>query len=262
MKTDLITLTTDFGEGSPYVAQMKGVILGIQPHVTLVDITHSIEPQDIRQAALIMHDSTRHFPAGSLHLCVVDPGVGTQRSIVYGAIGGQQYVAPDNGVLSLLAQQDRTDELITVCSPRFWRTPVSPTFHGRDIMAPVAAHVSRGLPPVHLGPRQAALVALPWPDVQISPRSMQGHVLTTDRFGNLITDIARSHMPGDVAPSAIRVVCGSHLCELFVQTYGQASSGQVVALFGSSDRLEIAVTNGNAARQLGVGVNTQVHVSW
>ena len=262
MKTQLITLTTDFGEGSPYVAQMKAVILTIHPQATLIDITHSISPQDIRYGALVLDDVAPRFPAATMHVCVVDPGVGTGRKIVYAGIGDQQFIAPDNGLLSLVARRFPTSDVIAVESRRYWREPVSSTFHGRDILAPVAAHVSRGVAPGQLGPRHSDLVQLSWPAVWSSARSLTGAVLAVDHFGNLVTNITRAMISPELPCQDVRVACGGHACDALVQTYGDATPGQLVALFGSADRLEIAVTNGSAAQRLGVEANTPVRVSW
>lgn len=262
MKTQLITLTTDFGEGSPYVAQMKAVILTIHPQATLIDISHSITPQDIRYGALVLDDVAPQFPTATLHVCVVDPGVGTGRKIVYAGIGNQQFVAPDNGLLSLVARRFPPGDLIAIEARRYWREPVSSTFHGRDILAPVAAHVSCGVAPGELGSRQADLVQLSWPAVCSSARSLEGTVLAIDHFGNLLTNITRSMVPRQLPRQDMRVACGGHICEALVQTYGDATTGQLVALFGSTDRLEIAVTSGSAAQLLQAEANTPVRVSW
>ena len=148
----VITLTTDFGAGSPYVAAMKGVILSINPRATVVDITHGVRPQDIRQAALVVDDVAGRFPPESIHVAVVDPGVGTDRAIVYAHVGRRHFVAPDNGLLSRVAERIRPSKIIRISEAEYWLNPVSATFHGRDIMAPVAARLSTGLDPEKLGP--------------------------------------------------------------------------------------------------------------
>jgi S-adenosylmethionine hydrolase len=165
----IITLTTDFGVGSPYVAAMKGVLLSIAPEARLIDLSHTIHPQQVREAALLLADTAPLFPAGSLHVVVVDPGVGTSRAIVFAEIDGQRYICPDNGLLSLvqkrarLAKPDAPIMIRHITSEQFFRQPVSSTFHGRDIMAPIAAHISLGLAPEALGPPLESLQELTWP---------------------------------------------------------------------------------------------------
>ncbi len=144
MSRSIITLTTDFGSGSPYVAQIKGVILSIHPQAVLVDVTHDIAPQDVRQGALVLDDVTGRFPPGSIHVAVVDPGVGTDRRILAAEIGGRYYLAPDNGLLGRLAGRDPAARLVALTKREFWLPAVSATFHGRDILAPAAAHLSLG----------------------------------------------------------------------------------------------------------------------
>ena len=176
----LITLMTDFGAGSPYVAAMKGVILSINPSVTLVDLTHAIPPQDVREGALVLEDVAPYFPPGTIHVAVVDPGVGTDRAILYAEIGSQRYVAPDNGLLSRLSRNTPPSRIVRLTNPDYWLRPVSATFHGRDIMAPVAARLSLGLDPAKSAgrrkPGQPRLAAGP----PIARSHRGGH--SADRF--------------------------------------------------------------------------------
>lgn len=262
MNNRLIALTTDFGEGSPYVAQMKAAALSVNSQLSLLDVTHSIGPQDVRHGALVLAEAAPCFPAGTIHVCVVDPGVGTHRKIMYAKIGDQHFIAPDNGVLSLVARRQPPDTMVAISRPDFWRRPVSATFHGRDIMAPVAAHVALGVEPRRLGPRLAGLVQLDWPEVDRQPCALVGSVVLVDHFGNLITNITREMLPAELAAEKLNVKCGAHEQCAVVETYGQARRGMAVALFGSSDRLEVAVTNGSAARTLGCDVGDSVQVTW
>lgn len=257
----LITLTTDFGTGSPYVAQMKGVILSICRDVDLIDITHSIAPQSIREGAVVLADTTPRFPPGTIHAAVVDPGVGTSRRLVYAEIGGQRYLAPDNGLLTLLTRQSLPERVIALEKRAYWLPQTSHTFHGRDILAPVAAHLVRGVDVTDLGPRVATLVTLDWAQPVNSGADIRGEVLYVDSFGNLITNISRDELAalGDLA--RIAVECGGRAIFGLVATYGAALTGETIALFDSQGRLEIAVTGGNAARQLGVCAGSEVHVS-
>ena len=192
----IITLTTDFGVGSRYVAAMKGVILSINPQAQIVDLSHAVPPHDIRPGAIVLAETARWFPPGTIHVAVVDPGVGSKRRIVYAQIGTQHFVAPDNGLLSRLASLDRPSKIVGVDEPQYWLPEVSRTFHGRDIMAPVAARLSLGLAPEKLGPPLKQLVELPWAEVQQVPNRIEGEVIEVDSFGNLITNITRAMLDG------------------------------------------------------------------
>jgi len=185
----VITLTTDFGTDSPYVAAMKGTILSINPDATLVDITHAIPPQDVRRGSIVLEGVAERFPAGTIHVAVVDPGVGTDRAIIYVEIGRHRYVAPNNGLLSRLAARTAPSKIIRLENREYWLPEVSSTFHGRDIMAPVAAHLSLGVPPERLGPPVLGLIEIEWPEVRQSLKRLEGVVQEIDSFGNLITNV-------------------------------------------------------------------------
>lgn len=241
----LITLTTDFGTDSPYVAQMKAVLYSMAPQVTLIDITHAIEPQAIRQGAIILHDTCRWFPAGTIHVAVVDPGVGTQRKIIAARLDQHFFVGPDNGLVSLWAERVRPSELVELNRPQYWRQAVSWTFHGRDIMAPVAAHLANGTPLHSLGTPRTDWCRLAWNQPRWEELRVVGEVILVDRFGNLLTNILQEEVvhrriaidTGWFGDRPIRVV----------ETYGQAPPGTLVGLFGSQGRFEVAVVQGNAA---------------
>lgn len=258
----IVTLTTDFGDGSPYVAAMKGVLLSINPAVTLVDITHNVRPQDVRQGALFLEDVTVRFPPGTIHVAVVDPGVGTDRAVVYAEIGPQRYVAPDNGLLSRLTRRTTPSRLIRLAEPSHWLQPVSATFHGRDIMAPAAARLSLGLEPSRLGPALETLVSLDWPEPQVMAERIEGEVLDVDSFGNLSTTITDELLASNSAGRQAVVVCKGRRIEGLLRTYGEGRSGELIALVGSSGRLELAVVGGNAAAMLETGVGQRVLVQW
>jgi S-adenosylmethionine hydrolase len=256
MSDALLTLTTDFGYGSPYVAAMKGVILGINPAARLVDLSHAIPPQDLRHAAYFLDNAIPYFPPGVLHVVVVDPGVGSERALLYVEVDGQRLLVPDNGCWTgLVRGGGPTVRRLT--EPRYWRQPVSSTFHGRDILAPVAGHLSLGVPPDDLGPIVDSWVRLEAPAPVQTPDGVAGVVVFVDDFGNLITNIPAADLPH----GAVRVVVGVQEVTRLVRTYAEAEPGRPVALVSSSGRLEIAVPQGNAARQLGVGVGTAVRVS-
>ena len=258
----LITLTTDFGTGSPYVAAMKGVILSIDPAAAIVDLTHAIRPQAVRHGAIVLDDVAERFPPGTIHVAVVDPGVGTDRAIVYAQIAGQRYVAPDNGLLSRLARRTKPEKIVRLTASEYWLPEVSPTFHGRDIMAPVAARLGLGLDPDRLGPRLEKLVELDWPEPQLTPGKITGEVLAVDSFGNLVTNIDAGMLRRVPTDRPLRVAIDEHEVEGICSTYGEQPSGTLIALVGSTGRLELAVVNDNAAAMLGIRVGTPVTIVW
>jgi S-adenosyl-L-methionine hydrolase (adenosine-forming) len=258
----IITLTTDFGHNSPYVAAMKAVILSINRDARLVDLTHGIPPQDVRQGAVVLDDVAELFPDETIHVAVVDPGVGTDRAIVYARIGGHHYVAPDNGLLWFLAQRHPPERIVRLENPEYWREPVSATFHGRDIMAPVAAHLSLGLDPRKLGAEIDALLKLDWPEVRQSPRRIDGMVVAVDSFGNLVTNILGKMLEGRPTDERVCVVCGIYETWGVYRTYGDLAPGTFIALVGSTGRLELAIVGDSAARRLGIQPGTPVVVAW
>ncbi len=258
----IITLTTDFGTDSPYVAAMKGVILSIDPAATLIDVTHGVPPQDVRRGAVVLDDLTPHFPPGSIHVAVIDPGVGTDRPIVCAEIGRRRYVCPDNGLLSRLVRRQPPDRVVRVENPRFWRHPVSRTFHGRDIMAPVAAHLGLGVDPSELGPEAELGGAFDWPEPTVEADRIRGLVLQTDSFGNLITNITADLLAGRPTDQRAVVVCSIYETYGIYGAYAQVPEGSFIALVDSSGRLELAITGSSAARRLGIEVGTPVTVAW
>ena len=258
----IITLLTDFGSGSPYAAAMKGVILSLNPAAQMVDLTHDAPPQDVRFAALFLDDVAERFPAGTLHLAVVDPGVGTDRALLYAQLGTQHYLAPDNGLLSRVAFRRKPARIVQLTESRHWPQPASATFHGRDILAPVAARLSLGLDPAALGAPLEKLHMLDWPRPHVAPGRVDGHVLWIDRFGNLSTNITLAALAAAGLNESLSVTCCGRTSVRHVGTYGLAAPGELVSLIGSSDRLELAVVEGNAAARLGAAVNDPVNVAW
>jgi len=257
-----ITLTTDFGNGSPYVAAMKGVILSINPHATIVDLTHGIAAHNVRQAALVVADATRWFPDQTIHVAVVDPGVGTQRGLIYLRSGTQQYLAPDNGLLSRLALDAPPSTIIRISEPEFWLPAVSATFHGRDILAPVAARLSLGLDAFRLGGVQPGLVELEWTEAQVTQRKIEGAVQSIDSFGNLITNIEAQALEGVPRGEETAIVCDEHETRGIFNTYGDQPEMTLIALVGSSGKLELAIVGDSAAMMLGVRAGAPVVITW
>jgi len=266
MPNRIITIMTDFGVSSPYIAEMKGVMLSINPQANLVDVTHAIPPQDIRTGALTWPPVVSRFPAGSVHVAVVDPGVGSQRNILYASYRGQHFICPDNGLLTMLAApRDGKDGLSCVrklTASEYWLPEVSSTFHGRDIMAPVAAHLTNGAPPAQLGPELDNPVLLEIPEVRIEEKVVVGSIASFDSFGNLITDISGSLLSSSGANGKLRVVCGRYETAGIARTYKARRPGQLIALIGSTGLLELAIVNGSAAENLDVSVGAEVRVEW
>jgi S-adenosyl-L-methionine hydrolase (adenosine-forming) len=241
---------------------MKGVILSICPTVTIIDITHDVPPQDIRRAALLLDDAADWFPAETIHVAVVDPGVGTDRAIVCARIGQQHFIAPDNGLLSRLAARTPPTKLIRLANPEYWLKQVSTTFHGRDIMAPVAARLALGLDPDRLGPPLDRLSTIDWPQTRERPDRIDGAVIEIDSFGNLITNLTSDMLVGRPTDRRACVVCNIFETWGVYHAYAEQPNGTLVALIGSSGRLELALVGDNAARRLGISVGSPVTLAW
>lgn len=258
----IITLTTDFGEGSRYVAAMKGVILSINPAARLIDLTHSVPAQDIVRGAIALAETAPYFPAETIHVAVVDPGVGTERRIVYARFGTQRFLAPDNGLLARLAANAAPSKIICLDRPEFWLPRVSNTFHGRDIMAPVAARLSLGLSPDALGTPLDSLVPLAWPEAEKVANRISGEVVEVDSFGNLVTNITREMLAGVPTDESVTITCDEHATQGIFHTYSEQPAQTLIALIGSGDRLELAIVDENASAMLGVRAGAPVVITW
>lgn len=257
--SSIITLTTDFGLQDHYVSVMKAVILGISPDVRLVDVSHQIPPQDIMAGAWVLRNASMHFPAGTVHLVVVDPGVGTRRDPVVMRINNQLFVGPDNGIFSLIADEFEY-EAWRLTNPKFWIENPSHTFHGRDIFSPVAAHLANGVSLSELGEPANDLVTYRWA-VPISDRDgIQGWIVHIDRFGNLISNIPASMIEKSVGDSRFRIYVGNTILDEIVDTFGDVPDGEPAAYIGSSGTLEIAINKGNAKEMLGVQKGAQISI--
>src|SRR6266849_1467943 len=241
----LITLTTDFGGESPYVAAMKGVILGLNPQAQLIDLSHQIPPQDVRFGAFFLRASVPYFAPEAIHVVVVDPGVGTDRELLYVEIDGHRLLAPDNGCWTgLMGQVGQTllsgkPTVFRLTERRFWRPTVSPTFHGRDILAPVAAHLSLGEDPRNLGQPFDDWLRLEIPSPTIEPDRLVGEVIFIDHFGNLITNIPGGEF-ARMSDRQVQILVGDREVCRRVRTYGEAEKGTLIALISSSDLMEVA----------------------
>lgn len=257
--SQIITLTTDFGNQDHYVSTMKAVILSIAPDVRLVDISHEIPPQDVMAGAWVVKNAAVHFPAGTIHLVVVDPGVGTDRNPVALEIDDQYFVGPDNGIFSLIADQKN----YTACKltdKSFWRENESNTFHGRDIFAPAAAHLANGVAIEKLGRPVDKLVTYHWATPIADKDGIQGWVVHIDRFGNLITNIPDDLIRELTRSARLKIYVGNTILHELVKAYGYVEDGEPAAYIGSSGMLEIAINKGNASEMLGVQKGAQISI--
>jgi S-adenosyl-L-methionine hydrolase (adenosine-forming) len=263
MGRPVIALLTDFGTRDHYAGTMKGVALGICPEATLVDITHDLPPHDVLTGALELAACYRYFPGGSIFLVVVDPGVGSTRRGIAAEAGEYRFVAPDNGVLTAVLDEVAPKRIVELTERRYARATVSRTFEGRDRFAPAAAWLARGIELAALGRPAGAVQRLDLPRPSVAADHVAGEVLRVDRFGNLITNIDRKTFD-KVAPAETRgnldIQIGSHQVGKMVSTYADAATGELCALFGSSEHLEIAANGSSAAACLQLGRGTPVHI--
>ncbi len=245
----IITLTTDFGVADPFVGIMKGVILGIAPGAAMVDLTHEVPPQDIMAGALALEAAIEYFPHGTVHLAVVDPGVGSDRASV--AIKCERFtlVGPDNGLFSLVLARHPMREAVSLTKSEYHLKPLSATFHGRDIFAPAAAHLANGIPIEELGELITELRGLNLPEPVAKDRVMEIHILYVDRFGNLVTDLMSEDFErwaGGIDPRNLRFRVGNYSFVGLSRTYSDVLQQEPAAYFGSGRRLEIAIRDGRA----------------
>jgi hypothetical protein len=256
----IITLCTDFCTADGYAGAIKGVVLSIAPQARLVDITHQVPRQSVRHGARTLLTACPYYPQGTIHLVVVDPGVGSERRAVAVRSAGQFYVAPDNGVLSEVLPMEGPEEAVALTNRAYWRQQVSATFHGRDIFAPAAAHLANGTPLSELGESIDDLKRLPRGEpVRRRDGSMVGHVAHVDVFGNLITDIpAEWLMDRHGEEKGWRIGVAGTTIEGLTQAYAAAEPGELLALIGSHDHLELAVREGSAAEATGAKVDDVV----
>ena len=258
MENRLITLTTDFGYKDPFVGIMKGVVLSIDPSATIVDLTHGIEPQDIRGAALALNYAAPFFPPGSIHVAVVDPGVGSSRRPILIECEDAFFIGPDNGVLSFAAGRKKVKRAVELANPRYYLKPVSSTFHGRDIFAPAAAHLASGVSVGDFGPSIERWTRLEWPEVVSGGGEIRGEVIYIDHFGNLVTNVSARDLE---ALGREQLVVS--LAEITIQGLAQNYSSAVkeyAALLNSWGLLEISCFNGRADQRSGADVGDPVHV--
>lgn len=245
----VITLTTDFGTQDWFVGTMKGVILAIQPRARPVDITHEIAPGDIRAGAFALMAAAPYFPKGTIHVAVVDPGVGSQRRAIAVKTKRAIFIGPDNGVLTWALRNETIVTARQIANEKFFRHPVSRTFHGRDIFAPTAAHLCAGKKFNQVGPKISDWVQLPWPNPVPSGKSLTGEIIHIDQFGNAITNLAHDLLHEDEWTKAIVVVKNRELGAPN-NSYAATKPGKLLAILSSAGFLEIAVNGGSAAKLL------------
>ncbi len=260
MRKPIITLTTDFGTGDHFAAVMKGVIFGICPNATLVDISHDIQPFEITEGAFVISQAYRFFPKKTIHVVVVDPGVGTARRPLLMEAGGQYFIGPDNGVFSMVFTRGKHKVREITCE-RFFLKPVSQTFHGRDVFAPAAAHLANGATPARFGKLVIDYLRM---NLEHPPRTGKrtwtGLILKIDRFGNLITNLHTDEFP-DLPLRPFEMQVGVQKVSKIAQTFADAGFGEVFILVGSSGFLEVVANQASAARLLGCGTGAPVELS-
>lgn len=261
----VVTLTTDFGTADPYAASMKGVILDIAPHATVVDVSHGVPPRNTLAGSLMLDAVVDCFPDGTVHVGVVDPGVGGGRLPIAVRTDRCWLVGPDNGLFTSVLSRHAVREAVHLNNPDFHRQPVSRTFHGRDIFAPVAAHLANGTPLHQMGDPLTQPMFLGIPQPQPTPAGLSLHVLHIDRFGNLVTDLTFNYYRNWQAQSpdldpTVSIRVGSRLIHTISRTYSDVAPGELVAYFGSTDRLEIAVRDGHAGQTLGIQQGAAIHL--
>ena len=255
----VITLTTDFGYQDSFVGIMKGVIASINPRAQIIDLTHGIPSQDILAGALTLRHSIQYFPRGSIHVAVVDPGVGGKRRPILIESTGNYFIGPDNGVLSLTLFSKNGHYITHLSNPAYHLQPTSMTFHGRDIFAPVAAHLSLGVPATAFGETLDGMVKIELPAVVRRGHRLQGEIIYIDSFGNLFTNIQRHDLTG-IAEDRLEIILGSIRVIGLAATYSTVAEGDFAAVFNSWDLLEIALNRDNAQKKTGAKIGDKVEI--
>ena len=261
MARPVIALLTDFGSRDHYAGTMKGVMIGICPDVTLIDITHEISPHDVVEGALQLAASYRYFPAGTIFLAIVDPGVGSPRRGIAAEAGDYRFVAPDNGVLTAVLREMPPKRVVELTERRYARPTVSRTFEGRDRFAPAAAWLAKGIQLAALGRTVTSYQQIEISEPEVNESRLSGLVLLVDRFGNLVTNIDRRTFETFTHGQPVALQVAGHPIAGVVATYSDIHAGEVCALFGSTEHLEFAVNGGSAATALGVERGAVVEIT-
>ena len=261
MARPIVTLTTDYGTSDHLVGVMKGVILSINPEVTIVDITHSVIAHDILDGTLAIGQAYKYFPSKTVHVVVVDPGVGTDRRPILVAADQHYLIAPDNGVLSSVYDQSEALYVWNIISEHYFRQPVSNTFHGRDIFAPVAAWLTKSWQTAAFGEAITDFVRFAIPTPKVNGNTIKGMVLRVDHFGNLITNLTATDVPALASADGKFIIrAGNGAITKMVSTFAKGAAGEAVGVIGSSGYLELSVNKGQASRVLGAGRGAEVTV--
>lgn len=255
----LITLTSDFGYKDPFVGTMKGVIFGINPDAQVIDLCHGIPAQDITAGALALCSSVPFFPRGSIHVAVVDPGVGTSRKPLLIESDGSFFVGPDNGIFGPVLKGKKTEQIVELCNDSYHLKPISSTFHGRDIFAPAAAYLSLGVAPQELGAKVGSFEKLDWRETVKTASFIEGEILYIDGFGNLITNVQARDLSGSPSEELLILLGNITICGL-APNYATAREGEHVALIDSWGLLEISLFKGNAAIDLNAKKGDKVRI--
>ena len=259
--SSIVTLLTDFGCRDGYVGAMKGVVLKINPQALLVDISHDIEAHDIMAGALALTSAYSYFPAGTIHVAVVDPGVGSPRRGIIVETPRACFVGPDNGIFTLVYEREAVARIVAIENPKFRASAVSRTFHGRDVFAPAAAHLSLGVPAAVFGPPIDEGVKIPFPRPRIGEDAVEGEVIHVDRFGNLITNISKEIFEAFVGEGTPEIWVAHHRTSGPYDSYEEGQKGEIFGIFGSSGLLEISMNRANTHEALGLSKGAHVRVS-
>lgn len=260
MPAPLITLTTDFGLSDYYVGAMKGVILSICPRARIVDISHGVEAFAVAEGAFLLSQACRYYPRGTVHVVVVDPGVGTSRRPILARAAGQYFIAPDNGVLSMIYAREK-HRVRAITSERYLLRPVSQTFHGRDIFAPSAAHLAGGVAPAKFGPLISDYLRLDFDKpARTGRRTWAGSILHIDRFGNIVTNFSTTGFP-DLAEHAFEMAIGQRRVSVLARNYAECGINEPFAIIGSAGYYEISVGQSSAAKLLGCAAGAPVELT-
>lgn len=253
-----IALITDFGYQDAFVGIMKGVIAGINPNAQVIDLTHGVPAQDVMAGALVLRHAAGHFPRGTIHVAVVDPGVGSARRALLVEADGDYFIGPDNGIFSLAVEGKTPSTIVKLSNPAYHLQPVGRTFHGRDIFAPVAAHLSLGVPPAAFGEPVDSFVRLALPKTLSCERHIDGEVIYIDGYGNLFTNVSERDLTG--LAGALAIALGTVEVKGLAPSYASAGAGEFVAVINSWGLLEISVYKGSAQRLSGAKIGDRVRV--
>jgi hypothetical protein len=262
VRLPIITLTTDFGHRDAYVAAMKGAILGICPQATLVDVSHCVPAQDVAAGAFLLHSAHRFFPPGTVHVAVVDPGVGSDRRGIVVETAHGVFVGPDNGLFGPVYELGPVERIVEIRNPDLMLPRISSTFHGRDIFGPVAAHLSMGTPVDEVGPEVDEPAGLSLWELVEGDGELRGRIVHIDHFGNGITNLQRGRIEAAAGGGTARVCVGDRVFSGVSRAYAEAADGEPLVLYGSQDAIEVSVNGGSAEASLGLKRGDEVTVKW